>query len=249
MYPAKLAYFMENILCFVILSTLVIYVASWPGVIGIALVSANLFFRFLFKRIINKMDKDLGVITNLRVKTTIEIFNIIKFIKANALESCYFNKLRGLRLEEVAQLKEKLFLEMVQNIIVMVSKPIIVVLVVKLIILFGTRLTVQVLFTVNLSMIIINMQAILNALAYVDLIQVALTNIEEFLQEEELDLSHVEYTNNSSSNVAITIENGNFYWDGAPEKPNNDDNNEPQPPSDEKRGSHLKNINLEIQRG
>ena len=191
MYPNKLAYFIENILCFVILSALVIYVASWPGVIGIALVAANLFFRFYFKRAINVMDKDLSVLTVARIKTTIEVFNIIKFIKANALESCYYNKLRQLRLDEVTKLKEKLYLEMVQNIVVMVSKPIIVVLVVKLIILFGYKLDVQILFTSNLAMIIINMQAILNALSYVDLIQVAMKNIEDFLQEEEMDLSHV----------------------------------------------------------
>ena len=72
---------------------------------------------------------------------------------------------------------------MVQNIIVMISKPLIVVIVVKLIVAFGATLTEQVVFTVNLSMIIINMQAILNAMAYIDLIQVSLLNIQEFLQQ------------------------------------------------------------------
>ena len=69
-------------------------------------------------------------------------------------------------------------LEMIQNVVVMVSKPIIVVLVVKLIISFGDTLNVEILFTVNLAMIIINMQAILNAMAYLDLIDVAMRNIE-----------------------------------------------------------------------
>jgi len=184
LYPAKLAYFIENIMVFVILSVLVIYVASWPGVIAISLVAANLFFRFLFKKSINDIDKDLGVQTNRRVKTTIEVFNIIKFIKANALECCYFNKLRDLRLAEVGVLKHKLYLEMVQNVVVMVSKPIIVTLVAKLIISFNMTLNLQILFTSNLSLIIINMQAILNALAYIDLIQVALGNIENFMQQE-----------------------------------------------------------------
>ena len=169
---------------FVILSVLVIYVASWPGVIAISLVAANLFFRFLFKKSINDIDKELGVQTNRRVKTTIEVFNIIKFIKANALECCYFNKLRDLRLAEVGVLKHKLYLEMVQNVVVMVSKPIIVTLVAKLIISFNMTLNLQILFTSNLSLIIINMQAILNALAYIDLIQVALGNIEDFMQQE-----------------------------------------------------------------
>lgn len=213
MYPAKYAYFIENILCFLLLSVLVIYVASWPGVIGIFLVAANLFFRFLFKKAINDMDKDLAVKTNQRINTTIEVFNIVKFIKANALECCYFNKLRQLRLDEVGILKEKLYLEMVQNIVVMVSKPLIVVLVVKLIILFQYTLNPAILFTSNLAMIIINMQAILNALAYVDLIQVAMVNIQVFFQAEEMDLSHVEATTDNSSSIAIEIKGGSFYWD------------------------------------
>ena len=75
-------------------------------------------------------------------------------------------------------------LEMIQNVVVMVSKPIIVVLVVKLIISFGDTLNVEILFTVNLAMIIINMQAILNAMAYLDLIEVAMRNIEDFLHQE-----------------------------------------------------------------
>jgi len=73
---------------------------------------------------------------------------------------------------------------MVQNVVVMVSKPIIVTLVAKLIISFNMTLNLQILFTSNLSLIIINMQAILNALAYIDLIQVALGNIEDFMQQE-----------------------------------------------------------------
>ena len=73
---------------------------------------------------------------------------------------------------------------MIQNVVVMVSKPIIVVLVVKLIISFGDTLNVEILFTVNLAMIIINMQAILNAMAYLDLIEVAMRNIEDFLHQE-----------------------------------------------------------------
>ena len=110
---------------------------------------------------------------------------------------------------------------MVQNVVVMVSKPIIVVLVVKLIILFHYTLNVEILFTSNLAMIIINMQAILNAMAYTDLIQVANKNIQDFLQQEEMDLSHVEATTDSSSSVAIQISGGSFYWDSNNENEEN----------------------------
>ena len=80
------------------LSGIILFAAGIPGLIGIILLGSNLLMRFLFKKVINKVDKDLNTLTKKRVTTTIEVFNIIKFIKANALESCYFNKLRDLRM-------------------------------------------------------------------------------------------------------------------------------------------------------
>ena len=105
MYPNKLAYFIENIIIFILLSTLVVIIAGWPGVVGILCYAINLVMRFYYKKAINKMDKSLAKLTNARISTTIETFNIIKFIKANALESCYYNKLRDLRKIEVEELK------------------------------------------------------------------------------------------------------------------------------------------------
>ena len=99
MYPNKHCYYIENILSFICLSWLIVYVASWPGVIGIILVGVNLIFRFYFKHKLVVMDDDLEKFTKARVMTTIEVINIIKFIKANALEACYYNKLRQLRLD------------------------------------------------------------------------------------------------------------------------------------------------------
>ena len=141
---------------------------------------------------------------------------------------------------------------MVQNVVVMVSKPIIVTLVAKLIISFNMTLNLQILFTSNLSLIIINMQAILNALAYVDLIQVALGNIEDFMQQEQLDLSHVEATVNSSSPVAIEIGGGSFYWDIGGEdegRKQGDHNNKVIEPPGDDGNFYLKDINLQIKRG
>ena len=73
-------------------------------------------------------------------------------------------------------------MEILQNIIVMISKPLIVVIVVKLLVESGGILNLEVLFTVNIAMIIINMQAILNALAYIDLIKTSLSHIEEYMK-------------------------------------------------------------------
>ena len=59
----------------------------------------------------------------------------------------------------------------------MISKPLTVVLVVKLILMQGSSISLETVFTVNLAMIIINMQVILNGLSYIDMVQVGLNNI------------------------------------------------------------------------
>lgn len=71
MYPAKLSYFLENVLSFITLSGIVLFVSGLPGLIGILLIGANLFFRILFKRVINKVEKGLNERTKERVKATI----------------------------------------------------------------------------------------------------------------------------------------------------------------------------------
>ena len=76
----------------------------------------------------------------------------------------------------------------------MISKPLIVVLMLKLLVLRDGEFNIPVLFTVNLAMILINMQAILNALAYIDTIKNGLDNIQVFIQQDEMNSSHVQRT-------------------------------------------------------
>ena len=45
------------------------------------------------------------------------------------------------------------------------------------------------------------------------MIKVGLLSIQEFLKQEEMDLSHVDAQENSSTDVAISIRGGSFYWD------------------------------------
>lgn len=85
MYPAKLSYLIENLVSFVLLSGIIVYVSGLPGLIGILCVGANLLFRYFFKKFTQNVDKALNIRTKERTSFTIEVFNIIKFIKANAL--------------------------------------------------------------------------------------------------------------------------------------------------------------------
>lgn len=85
LYPSKLSYFIENVVSFVLLSGIIIFVSGLPGIIGIICIGCILIFRYAFKKLTNKVDNDLNICSKARVRFTIEVFNIIKFIKANAL--------------------------------------------------------------------------------------------------------------------------------------------------------------------
>ena len=83
---------------------------------------------------------------------------MIKFIKANALEICYFNKLREIRIVEVEKLKAKLFLDISQTIIIVIAKMLILFIIMKIVSIFGGKFDVAIIFCINLSLSSINLQ-------------------------------------------------------------------------------------------
>lgn len=133
-YPPKLGVMVEMIITHICLPIIAIYVAGVPGVIGIALLFIAIFTRFIFKKHLAAGDKRISFLSNQRIKATIEVFNIIKLIKVNSLESCYFNKLRELRIAEVVELRFKVLLEMIQNTTITITKPLLMILVAKLLV-------------------------------------------------------------------------------------------------------------------
>lgn len=90
------------------------------------------------------------------------------------------------------------------------------------------------------------MQAILNALAYIDMIKVGLLSIQDFLKQEEMDLSHVDAQENSSRDIAISIKGGSFYWDSDKSQA---EESEARRKEREERKFELKGVDLDISRG
>lgn len=103
----------------------------------------------------------------------------------------------------------------------LISKPLTVVFVVKLLAMHD-ELNLQVLFTVNFCIIMINMQAVVNASSYIDTIQSAIKNIESFMAQKEMDLSHLRYTNDTTAKYAVEIREGNFQWGSDDSEPKDD---------------------------
>ncbi len=183
-YPARLGVMIEMIITHTCLPVIAIYVTGVPGAIGIALLFIAIFLRFIFKKYLAAGDKRINSLSNQRIKATIEVFNIIKLIKVNSLESCYFNKLRELRKAEVVELRFKVLLDMIQNTTITITKPLLIILVCKLLVLEHGKLYPEVLFTYNLCFSFINIQAIVNSFSYVDLIITSFENIESFMSQK-----------------------------------------------------------------
>jgi ABC-type multidrug transport system fused ATPase/permease subunit len=90
--------FYEGIYQYIFLTAVVIYIAGMSGFIGMILLSLYGFIRYFLRFQAKSLEQELNTETEKRIKKTFEVFSIIKFIKANALESSYFNKLRNIRI-------------------------------------------------------------------------------------------------------------------------------------------------------
>jgi ABC-type bacteriocin/lantibiotic exporter with double-glycine peptidase domain len=84
-----------------------IFLFGWAGLIGIVVFVATLLVRFAFKNTLNEYDEEIAEERGKRIRSTVDIFNIIKLIKVAALEMPYYRKLVDLRVSEVNSSKSK----------------------------------------------------------------------------------------------------------------------------------------------
>lgn len=146
------------------------------------------------------------------MQVEIEVFSMIKFIKANALESCYFNKLRKIRMDEVEKLKAKLLIDAVNISLTIITKQLSLVIIMKLISLFGGIFNAAITFSINLNFALLNLQSVIKNFTDLEDIKASIKKIEDLLNAEEMDPSYLLYETNKHGS-AIKIRNGNFYWD------------------------------------
>lgn len=65
----------------------------------------------MISRVAGKYQQEFSKATDARMKVTNEVFNNIKYIKVNAWEEYFYDKLMARRTEEIGWLRKKLFLE------------------------------------------------------------------------------------------------------------------------------------------
>lgn len=82
----------------------------------------------------------------------------------------------------------------------------------KLISLFGGTFNAAITFSTNLSFALLNLQSVIKNFTDLEDIKASIKKIEELLDTEEMDSSYLLYET-KKNDVAISIKNGNFYWD------------------------------------
>lgn len=177
------------------------------------------------------------------MKISNEIFNNIKFIKVNAWEEYFYDKIEAKRKEELGWQKKKYLLESVLTFSMWLAPKMILAATFATFALTGGELTPPIAFTIVsvFSYLQFILQFLPNSISIVLESANAFKRIEKFLLAEELNrtfLTHNKY-DLSEEREAISIERGNFYWD-------RDDKDHDEA---EQQVCHLQDLNVSINKG
>ena len=201
----------------IVFMALVVGVAFLAGFGVLFLISV---INLLISRVTGRYQKEIAKATDNRMKITNEVFNNIKFIKVNAWEEYFYDKLMARRGEEVGWLRKKLFLESLSTFSMWLAPKWILAATYGVYIILGGELTPQKTFSIMClyGYIQFYLQFLPNSIGITLESFNALKRIQKFLLAEEINLSCISYdrfdlpTRDYKSN-AIEVENGNFYWD------------------------------------
>ncbi|CAD8090517.1 unnamed protein product [Paramecium sonneborni] len=169
-----------------------------------------------------------------RVKETTEVFQLIKFIKINAFEQYFQQKIYQLREIELNCIKERLKYFSINVFTGWLSPQMILSLTFGLYVMLGNELIPSKTFPIIGLLSILAASLQLLPISLNDLLEtkISLQRIQNFLDSDDLMIDI--YSNqNNNENYALKIEQGNFYW----RKECNDEQ------------QILKNINMMVQKG
>jgi uncharacterized membrane protein len=79
------SHFLTNVYGVLFTIFTIIYLFGWAGLLGIIVLVGMISFRVFFRKTIEAYDEELGKETSSRVRQTVDVFGIIKFIKVAAL--------------------------------------------------------------------------------------------------------------------------------------------------------------------
>lgn len=208
-------FFLYSIVFAIVFMSLIIGPAFLAG-FAVTLVAGLI--NVFISRFTARFQANLATETDNRMKISNEIFNNIKFIKVNAWEEYFYDKLEAKRKEELGWVKKKFMTESILTFLMWLApKMILVATFATFVLSTGLALTPPVAFTVVslFSYLQFILQFLPNSISITIDGFNAFKRIEKFLLAEELNrtfLTHNKF-DLSEEREAISIENGNFYWD------------------------------------
>lgn len=93
-----------------------IFITGWIGLVSCAVLFFLQMLRFLMMGSFKEYQKKVNEEATQRIKTSTETINNMKFVKVNALEYIFFDKIRKLRSSEVAFLQKYLNLGIIATV-------------------------------------------------------------------------------------------------------------------------------------
>jgi ABC-type multidrug transport system fused ATPase/permease subunit len=170
----------------------------------------------IISRSTTKFTKELATATDNRMKITNEVFNNVKFVKVNAWEEYFYDKLIKRRSEEVNWIHRKFMGEAYSTLSMWLTPKLVLAAIFGTFVAMGGPLNPPVAFAVmNLyGYIQFYLQFLPNYISVVIEGNNGIKRIQAFLQAEEINTSCITYNQYEPDRPnSIEVENGSFYWD------------------------------------
>lgn len=206
--------FVSYVLIFsIVFMAVLVHVAFLAGFGVLFLASA---VNMVISRYTAAYQKELATATDNRMKITNEIFNNVKFVKVNAWEEYFYDKLIYRRDEEVKWYHKKFMSEAYSTYSMWLTPKLVLAATFGTYVATGGALNPPVAFAImNLyGYIQFYLQFLPNYISIVLECNNAIKRIQAFLLAEEINTSCITYNQYDSDRPnSIEVENGNFYWD------------------------------------
>lgn len=126
-----------------------------------------------------------------RIKTSNEVINNMKFLKVNALQQTFLEKLNDLRLEEVGFLKKYLNLGIIAIVFQSGASRIATIIFILLNHVQGHSIHTTLVFSVLLFFNFMALHKIVNKANSLEDVNISITKIEDYLRRKEKDSSYI----------------------------------------------------------
>jgi ATP-binding cassette subfamily C (CFTR/MRP) protein 2 len=183
---------------------------------GFAVLFVAMAVNMVISKYTSAYQKEIAMATDNRMKITNEVFNNIKFVKVNAWEEYFYDKLINRRAEEIKWYHKKFLAEAYSTYSMWLTPKLVLAAIFGTYVAMGGDLDPPVAFSImNLyGYIQFYLQFLPNYISVVIECSNAVKRIQSFLLAEEINTSCITYNQYDSDRTnSIEVENGSFYWD------------------------------------